>query len=335
MTLKTKNFHKNVLDIDPEKILNKISNALQEQVYDILNKRGAVVAMSGGIDSSVCAALATHALGKENVLGLSLPEKHSSDASKSFSEILAEQLEVEFIVQDIEPTLSALECYKTQTRAVQKIFPQFDQEKYKFKIILPQDLKETGRLNIFRLVIETPDGKQLSKRLPQKELMEIVAATNHKQRTRKQFEYFHADRLNYAVIGTPNRLEYDQGFFVKGGDGLADIKPIAHLYKTQVYSLADYLGLPDEILNQKPTTDTYSLSQTQEEFYFVLPYNELDLVLWALNHDVPADEVGEVMGYTENQIRRVYADIQQKRRTTRNLHLKPLTVEPIPEIETA
>ena len=59
-----------------------------------------------------------------------------------------------------------------------------------------------------------------------------------KQRTRKQIEYYHTDQLNYAVPGTPNRLEYDPGFLVRNGDGAADSKPIAHLYKSRVYPLA-------------------------------------------------------------------------------------------------
>ena len=75
----------------------------------------------------------------------------------------------------------------------------------------------------------------------------MVAAANFKQRVRKMMEYYYADLLQYAVAGTPNRLEYDQGFFVKNGDGAADVKPIAHLYKSQVYQLAAYLGVPEEI----------------------------------------------------------------------------------------
>jgi NAD+ synthase len=145
-------------------------------------------------------------------------------------------------------------------------------------------------------------------------------------------EYFHADRLNYAVAGTPNRLEYDQGFFVKLGDGAADFKPIAHLYKTQVYALAAHLGVPDEIRSRPPTTDTYSLAQTQEEFYFALPYDRMDLCLYALNHGVPAAEVAPVVGLTPPQVERVFKDIQSKRRTTSYLHQRPLLVEEVREV---
>jgi NAD+ synthase len=155
----------------------------------------------------------------------------------------------------------------------------------------------------------------------------VVAATNMKQRTRKQIEYYHADRLNFAVAGTPNRLEYDQGFFVKNGDGSADVKPIAHLYKSQVYQLADYLGVPDEIRARTPTTDTYSLAQTQEEFYFGLPLRKLDLCLYALNHGIPAAMVAPMVGLTPGQVEEVYRDVTGKRLSSRYLHEPPMLVE--------
>ena len=180
--------------------------------------------------------------------------------------------------------------------------------------------------------VETPAGERLTKRLTAAAYLQLVAATNFKQRVRKMMEYYHADRLHYVVAGTPNRLEYDQGFFVKQGDGAADIKPIAHLYKTQVYQLAEHLGVPDEIRRRPPTTDTFSLAQTQEEFYFAVPYDVMDLCLYGLNHGVPAAEVAAATNLTAEQVERVYRDIEQKRRTTRYLHAAPALVEPIPEV---
>ena len=164
--------------------------------------------------------------------------------------------------------------------------------------------------------------------------LQMIAATNFKQRFRKLMEYYHADRLQYAVAGTPNRLEYDQGFFVKQGDGAADVKPIAHLYKSQVYALAEYLGVPEDIRRRPPTTDTFSLPQTQEEFYYALPYDKMDLCLYAHNHHVPPIEVAPVVGITADQVERVFKDIDQKRRTTKYLHARPILVEPVAEITT-
>ena len=160
----------------------------------------------------------------------------------------------------------------------------------------------------------------------------IVAATNFKQRVRKMLEYYHADRLNYAVTGTPNRLEYDQGFFVKLGDGSADAKPIAHLYKTQVYAMAEHLGVPEEIRLRPPTTDTYSLPQSQEEFYFSLPYSTMDLCLFGKNAGTPVEDVAAATELTIEQVNRVFRDIDQKRRTTRYLHLRPELVADVPEV---
>jgi NAD+ synthase len=189
-----------------------------------------------------------------------------------------------------------------------------------------------GRVSHFHLIAQSPDGAMHDVRLPLAEYLQIVAATSFKQRTRKMIEYYHADRLNYAVIGTPNRLEYDQGFFVKNGDGAADIKPIAHLYKTQVYALAKALDLPEDITNARPTTDTYSLAQGQDEFYFALPYEQMDLALWAHNHGVAAADLAPVIGITEEHARMIYEDIQAKRRATAYLHRSPVLIDDVPEI---
>jgi NAD+ synthase len=143
-------------------------------------------------------------------------------------------------------------------------------------------------------------------------------------------EYYHADRLNYAVAATPNRLEYDQGFFVKGGDGLGDVKPIAHLYKQQVYALAAEVGVPEVVCSAGRRPDTYSLPQSQDEFYFSLPYEKMDLCLWGKNQACPRRGRGGLDLKTE-QIERVYKDIDQKRRSTRYLHLKAQLIEHVAE----
>jgi NAD+ synthase len=226
--------------------------------------------------------------------------------------------------------LEAAGCYARQMEAIRTVFPDFSPGD-RFKIIIPSIL-DAERLNISELMVQTKSGEQKTSRMPAAAYLQIVAATNFKQRFRKLMEYYHADRLNYAVAGTPNRLEYDQGFFVKQGDGAADIKPIAHLYKSQVYMLAEYLGVPADIRRRPPTTDTFSLPQTQEEFYFALPYDKMDLCLYAHNHGVSAAEAAPAIGVTPAQAERVFKDIDQKRRTTRYLHARPLLVEKVSEI---
>lgn len=324
-------FHKNVLHLDLEAEIQAIGIRIRALVFQEMRRRGVVVSVSGGIDSAACAALSARALGAEHVFALFLPERDSSPESLRFGKALTEKFGIPSLTVEIAPILEAAGCYRAQDEAVRMVFPQYG-EGWKFKITLPSIL-ESNRLNVSRLTVESPDGKVLSERMPLKPYLQLVAATNFKQRTRKMLDYFHADRLNYAVCGTPNRLEYDQGFFVKGGDGLADFKPIAHLYKTQVYDIARALGVPGEICNRTPTTDTFSLPQTQEEFYFALPYDKMDLCLYAHNHAVPAAEAAPVLGLTPEQVERVYRDIEAKRSATRPLHLTALLVREVPEIE--
>jgi NAD+ synthase len=323
-------FSKNVLDVDAAAVTDAIAGSIRAQVMGTLRRRGAVVGLSGGIDSSVVAALCVRALGKEKVLGLFMPERDSSGDSLRLGKMLAEAFGIETVLEDIGPTVDAAGCYRRQEEAIRTVFPEYGAG-YKCKITLPSIL-ESERLNVFQLTVQSPAGETKTSRMGLAAYLQLVAATNFKQRVRKMMEYFHADRLNYAVSGTPNRLEYDQGFFVKNGDGAADFKPIGHLYKTQVYALAEHLGVPAEIRSRPPTTDTYSMPQTQEEFYFALPYDKMDLCLWGKNHGVPAAEVAPAVGLAPEQVERVYKDIDAKRRATKYLHTRPLLVEDVKEL---
>ena len=323
-------FNKDVLKLNPAAEADRITETLREQVLGRLRRRGAVVGISGGLDSSVVAALCARAFGKEKVLGLFMPEHHSSDDSLVLGRMLAGHFGIEAVVEDIAPTLESLGCYRRQVEAIRTVVPGYG-DGWKCKLVLPSVL-ESERLNITRLTVQNPAGEVSTVRLTSGAYLQLVAATNHKQRVRKLIEYYHADRLNYAVAGTPNRLEYDQGFFVKQGDGSADVKPIAHLYKTQVYELARYLGVPEEICRRPPTTDTFSMPQTQEEFYFALPYQRMDLCLYAANHGVSAEEAAPVLELTPAQVGRVFKDIESKRRATRYLHARPLLVADVPEV---
>jgi NAD+ synthase len=319
-----------VLDMNADAVVDKVCARMREILKDDLNRRGLVIAMSGGIDSSVSAALSVKALGPERVYGLMLPERDSSGFSTARGRQLAEHLGIKYEVFDIAPALEAIGCYRWRDDAIRRVFPQYG-EGWKNKIIISGGLE--GRINHFQLVVQTPSGEVKQERLGLREYLQIVAATNHKQRLRKTVEYFHADRLNYAVVGTPNRLEYDQGFFVKNGDGSADVKPIAHLFKSQVYALARHLKLPPEICNATPTTDTYSLAQGQDEFYFALPYQQMDIALYALNHGYSAEELAPAIGISAVQAANVYKDIEAKRRATRYMHLAPQLIEPVEEIK--
>lgn len=319
------------LRIDCDESARQITDAIRGQVRKSMRRRGAVLGLSGGIDSAVTAALCVDALGASNVRAILMPERDSDPESLALGRRVAEHLGIDVHVEDIEPMLNAFGCYSRRDEAIRQLVPEFDGT-WKCKVVLPGIEARKG-FAISSLVVEAPDGTRVRKRMPADVYLAVVAATNLKQRTRKQLEYYYADRYNYAVAGTPNRLEYDQGFFVKGGDGAADFKPIAHLYKSQVYQLAEHYRIPDEIRRRPPTTDTWSLEQSQEEFYFSLPLQAMDICLFGLNADFSEEYTANAAGLTVYQVRAVWDDITSKRKATRYLHMPAVTVEPVPEID--
>ena len=330
MNTTTTAFSADVLNIDAAAVSAVIETEIRDIVLQRLNRKGVIVAISGGIDSSVVAALCIKALGSTRVLGLILPEADSSPDSLYFANLLAQSLGLRTHLEDIAGILTAAGCYQRRDEAIRKVIPEY-KDGYKCKIVLP-DQVDGSAYPIFSVVVESPTGERIKTRLTLDSYLGVVAATSFKQRTRKMMEYYYADLLNYAVAGTPNRLEYDQGFFVKNGDGAADLKPIAHLYKTQVYQLAESLGIPEEIQKRPPTTDTYPLDQSQEEFYFPLPYDKMDLCLYARNREIQPEEVAPVIGLTPEQVARAYHVIDSTRRATRYLHRPAVLCEDVPEV---
>lgn len=316
-----------LLRIDASAETERIGEKIRNIVLKQFRRKGAVVAVSGGIDSSVVAALCAHGLGKDNVIALFLPEADSSPDSLRLGTMLVEHLGIRSFKEDIQPILAAAGCYRRRDDAIRSVLPEYG-EGYKSKIVLP-NMIEADSYAVFSVVVQSPSGETTKARLPLVAYLGIVAATNFKQRTRKMMEYYYADRYHYAVAGTPNRLEYDQGFFVKNGDGAADFKPIAHLYKSQVYQLAACLDIPEEIQRRPPTTDTYSLEQSQEEFYFSMPLAKMDICLYGKDHGLPIAEVAALTGLTQRQVARVFDMIEAKRRVAQYLHCPPALVCPL------
>ncbi|WP_137129817.1 NAD(+) synthase [Rhizobium sp. FY34] len=317
-------FSQDSLILDAEAEIERICAWIRESVLKGLRKRGATLGLSGGIDSSVTAALCARALGGKKVTGIFMPEHDSDPESLRLGQALAAAIGVETVLEDIGPSLAAAGCYLRRDGFIRQVVPDFD-EGWGCKVVLEDALAGRG-YNISWLVVANPDGEQSRHRMPLDVYLGMIAAANMKQRTRKQIEYYHADRLNFAVAGTPNRLEYDQGFFVKNGDGAADFKPIAHLYKTQVYQLAQALGVPEEICRRPPTTDTWSLPQGQDEYYFSLPYHLMDLCLYGLDHGITREAVAEAAGLSPDQVDAVWRNIAAKRKVADYLHAAPLTM---------
>lgn len=321
-------FSKDILKIENiEQEVNRIIGRLRNDITKLLKRKGAVIGISGGIDSSVTLGLAVMALGPENVIGIMLPEKDSSPVSKELAQKLGQTFNVRTIVEDITGALEGFGCYKRRDEAVISIFPEFRPNEDKMKI----GVNKTGLLQslppTFSITIIGNNGDEKTKLLPVKEYLQIVAATNFKQRCRMSMLYYHAERLHYAMVGTPNKHEVDQGFFVKYGDGGADVMPISHLYKSQVYQLAKYLGIPEEIINRTPTTDTYTAEQTQEEFFFQLPYEMVDLIWYGMNNQISPTEVGMALNLKAEEVELIYSNFRRKEKTTAYLRMSPIKYE--------
>jgi NAD+ synthase len=324
-------FGKYVLDIDPAAETERIVSMMRNTIGQVMRRRGGVLGISGGVDSSVALALTVRAFGPERTVAVMMPEKDSESDSADLARLVANQFGVEPLLEVITPVLDGFDCYGRRDEAIRRVFPEYDAAAgYKAKIVLPQNVLEGGTLNVFSLVVIAPDGEEKRQRLPLNEYFQIVAASNFKQRTRMAMLYYHAEARNYAVIGTANKNEHDQGFFVKWGDGGADVKPLVHLFKTQIYQLAKYLDIPEVIRTRTPTSDTYSATQTQEEFFFRLPFETMDLLWYAQEHDVPIGEVAAVMGLTEDQVQHAFDDFTRKFRTTEYLRMAPVELSAAP-----
>jgi NAD+ synthase len=322
-----KPFSKDILIInDIEAECNRIVTGIKENVIHRLNRHGGVIGISGGIDSAVTMVLVAKALGAGNVLGIMLPEKDSSRDSAIFAQNLADKFGVKAITEDITEALEGFGCYKRRDEAVKRLLPQYDPSIHKMKIGIKSAGLFTNLPPLFSVTIVDSKGNEQSQRMPSAEFRQIEAASNFKQRCRMSMLYYHAELLHYAVIGTPNKHEVEQGFFVKWGDGGADIMPIAHLFKTQVYQLARYLEVPQEIIDRTPTTDTYSAEQTQEEFFYQMPFHQMDLFWYAFKNNFSPEEVGRVMDKTTDEVTKVFAGFERKIKTTEYLRMAPINI---------
>ena len=300
---------------DIESVCNVMVERLKQTVFQQLNRRGGVVGISGGIDSSVTLALSVKAFGAKNVLGVILPESESSQDSEIMAKALANKFGVRVVVEDITSALKGLGCYSRRDEAIMNVFPEFNPDIDKSKIGINQRV-DKNIPPVFSVTIVSPEGEEKTKVLPAKDYLQIVASSNFKQRTRMSMLYYHAESLHYAVIGTPNKHEVEQGFFVKHGDGGADVMPIANLYKTQVYQFAKHLGVPQEIIDRTPTTDTYSAEQTQEEFFFQMPYKIMDLISYGFDNNYSIKEIASSLKKTEAEVSSILTNLERKKRTT-------------------
>jgi NAD+ synthase len=314
-------FSKDVLSIDCAAESERISTFIKDQVQS-MHRKGSVIGLSGGVDSALSAALSVKGIGREKVMALLLPEKESSPQSAEFGAKQAKLLGIETITVNITPILEAFGTYEKRDAVAKAIYPEFGPS-HKLKITLPSDILTKDGYNFFTLTTIDPQGDIKTTRLNNDQAQGIIAATCTKHRTRMMIQYYYAEKLNYLVCGTTNRSEAVQGLFVKYGDGGVDIEPIAHLYKKQVFQLAEYMGVIPEVLNRAPAPDTYSAPVTDEEWYFRMPFKQLDLLLYAWENKIDISEICRVMDLREEQVKRVFRDFASKYHTTQHLRQLP------------
>ena len=318
-------FSKDILKInDIESTVNMICTNLKNDIQNVLRRKGGVIGISGGIDSSVTLALAVKALGADKIIGIIMPENDSNRESKILALELADKFEIKTIEENMTASLTGFGCYSRRDDAVKCVIQNFNPEKDKFKIEIKQSILNLKLPPIFYVTVYFANGLVESKILPMKAYLQIVAASNFKQRSRMSMLYYHAEANHYAVIGTPNKHEVKQGFFVKYGDGGADVMPISHLFKTQVYELARYLEVPEGIISRAPTTDTYSAEQTQEDFFYQLPFLDMDLIWYGWENGYSPEEIAKVMDYSNDEVLNVFTSFERKVKTTEYLRLPPI-----------
>lgn len=310
-------FHLDVLKIDPARELERLSEFVVAQVQ-AFRKKGVIVGLSGGIDSACMAAVAVHALGKEKVVGLILPETESNPISSEYAMKHAQKLGIEHRQIDVTPTVDSVVPYKWRDEFIQNMIPEY-KAGYKYNITLPTDLLDRASFSFYRLQVQMPDGEIKSKRLSHEELLTLTSFANIKIRSRMLHLYAEGERRNLLVAGTTNRTEFILGDFCKYGDGGTDIEAFTHLYKDQIYQISEHLGVIQEIIDRPPSPDTFSLPVSDQEFFFRIAFDRLDYLLYAWEHQVPANEAGEVLDLSEEAVERAYKDFASKYRATAHL----------------
>jgi NAD+ synthase len=306
-----------------EELKEKLPPFIKETVVNDLKKDGIVIGVSGGVDSALIATLAVKALGPDHVYGLILPEKESSPSSRELATRLCKKLKIPYGEVPITPMLESFGIYSQKESILRELFPQYDPVIHTTNLFLPPGISSLSLLALPSIRLSNEKGSISTKRLSAPQYLKLISLQNVKQRTRMIVLYMHAEKMNYSVSGTTNKSELLTGYFVKFGDGGVDLEPIADLYKLQVYNLSEMLNIDTKIISRAPSPDTWSHFTSDEDFYLRMPYDILDQLLYAEEHDLPSEVVQKSTGLNASQIESAFKHIHTMKNASRMLQLPP------------
>jgi NAD+ synthase len=273
---------------DLETTVNSVTDFIKNEVFEKFQKSGAVLGLSGGIDSAVTCGLCVKSLNPEKILGLIMPERESDPQSQETAENVGKEFNIETKVVDITNILESFGVYEKKENIVKEKFPDFDSE-CKYRVVVPPKLESSVGIPYLEIL----DGKGITHqtKISSSEFLNLTAATSIKHRVRMALLYYHAEKDHLVVAGTTNKSEYMQGYFVKYGDGGSDIEPLVNLYKSQIYQLGKFLNVPNEVISKDASPDVWSYTTNDEEFFYSVPYKIVDLILYGRENNLSINEI--------------------------------------------
>ena len=303
-----------------EKTINSIENFVKEEISKRFQKRGAVIGISGGIDSAVMAAICAKSIDPKQVLGIIMPEKESDPTSQILAKKVVEQYQIETKIIDITSILESFGVYSIKEQIVKEKFSNFNNN-CKYRVTIPSKISNSAGIPFLEILDDK--NKKYQFKISTSEFLTLIASSSIKHRVRMTLLYYYAEKNNFCVVGTTNKSEFLQGYFVKYGDGGTDLEPLTNLYKSQIYQIGEFLKVPNEILEKDASADIWSFNTSDEEFFYSVPYHIVDLILYARENNMTKSEIEKISNLSLEQIEKLLQFQNQKQVKSQHMREMP------------